>query len=219
MPAKDSLAARPMAFLSDVHGNLRALNAVLEDLERREISAIFVAGDLLFGGDEPLEVWKRLREVDARCVRGLSDTALFMVDPNTLSPGNDEERSMADRFISTRKLLGDLVVERIRRMPERLRIPMVDGSEIVMVHGSPSDPSREITHDMEDREIAALIDDDPADIVVCGGSHVPFRRELEGVFVVNVGSVGAAPEGRTAHYTILTPHLDRTDITQEWTEY
>ncbi|TNF62381.1 MAG: hypothetical protein EP303_04125 [Deltaproteobacteria bacterium] len=78
--------------------------------------------------------------------------------------------------------------ERLRRLPERERIPLVDGREILMVHGSPADNNREISHDLSDDEILALLDDDPADIIVCGSTHVPFQRTVEEYHVVNVGS-------------------------------
>jgi predicted phosphodiesterase len=55
--------------------------------------------------------------------------------------------------------------------------------------------------------------------VVCGASHVPFERQLGDVRVVNVGSVGAAPEGRFAHYTILSPRMDGALIDQRVIEY
>lgn len=213
-------AVRPLAFLSDVHGNLPALEAVLAALGRRGITDIYVAGDLLLGGDEPLEVWRRLSQVDAKCVRGTSDTALVAIDPASLSPQSDRERERAERFGRTRACIGDLVVEQLRRLPETIRIPLVDGSEVVLVHGSPADPSSEITHDMSDEEILALVADDPADIVVCGGSHVPFERQLDGVYVVNVGTVGANPSGdRVADFTVLHPAMDGTRIEQAHVDY
>lgn len=208
-----------MALLADVHGNLPALEAVLEELATRPIHDIYVAGDLLYGGEEPLPVWRRLQEVKAQCVRGLSDTALATVDPESLEPGDDREALMAERFAETRRQLGDLVVERLRRFPESLRVPLVDGRELLIVHGSPADPSTEITPDMDDEEILALLGDDPADIVVCGGSHLAFQRQLDEVHVVGIGSVGAAPEGRVAHYAVLSPRLDGAEIAQLWVEY
>lgn len=208
-----------MAFLADIHGNLPALEAVLAELRSRGVKDIYVAGDLLYGGDQPLEVWKLLQEVKARCVRGLSDAALASVDPDSLDPADDDEARMADKFRETRRQLGDLVVERLRRLPETLRVPLVDGRELLMVHGSPSDPGTEITHDMEDEELLARLADDPADLVVCGGNHVPFHRQVDEVELVSVGSVGAAPEGRVAHFAIVSPRLDGADVSQLWTEY
>ena len=51
---------------------------------------------------------------------------------------------------------------------------------------------------MTDDEIDALLGDEPGDVVVCGMSHVPFHREVGGVQIVNVGSIGEAPDGLEA---------------------
>ena len=211
--------ATPVAFLSDVHGNLAALDAVLAELERLGVKQIYVAGDLLLGGEEPLEVWQRLQALGATCTRGPSDLALAAVDPGSLVPIDDGQRRQARLFAKTRAAIGDLVAERLRRLPQRQRIPLIDGREVLMVHGSPADDDREISHDLSDEEILDLIDDDPADIIVCGATHVPFQRTVDDYHVVNVGSVGAAPEGKVAHYTVLTPRLSGADILQDWVSY
>jgi predicted phosphodiesterase len=212
-------AAGPIAFLSDVHGNLTALDVVLTELERLGVKRIYVAGDLLLGGDEPLEVWHRLQEVGAICTRGPSDMALGSVDPSSLVPIDGEQRKQARLFGDTRAAIGDLVAERLRRLPEQQRIPLIDGREVLMVHGSPADSHREIGHDLTDDEILALLDDDPADIIICGSTHVPFQRAVAEYHVVNVGSVGAAPEGQIAHYTVLTPTMSSAEILQDWISY
>lgn len=209
----------PIAFLSDVHGNLGAFEAVLSELDRLEVKRIHVAGDLLLGGDEPLAVWHRLQELGAVCTRGLTDMALGSVDPSTLLPLDDEQRRQARLFADTRAAIGDLVAERLRRLPEHLRIPLIDGREVLMVHGSPADNGREISHDLTDEEIFPLLADDPADIIVCGATHVPFQRTLGEYHVVNVGSVGAAPEAGVAHYTVLTPRMSGADVLQDWVRY
>ena len=70
-----------------------------------------------------------------------------------------------------------------------------DGRELLLVHGSPADPSEALTHDMSDEEMLTLLGDDSADVVVCGMSHVPFDRVVADVRIINVGSVGEAPDG------------------------
>jgi predicted phosphodiesterase len=214
-----SPASGPIAFISDVHGRLDALDAVLEETGRRGVTRVYVAGDLLTGGPDPLGVWRRLSEIKALCVRGVSDSALCSVDTSKLVPLNEREREKLDQFLWTRKAVGELVLESLRRLPLSLRVPLIDGSEVVVVHGSPGDPLQEISQDMDDDEVLALVADDPADVVVCGASHVPFQRALDGVHVVNVGSVGAAPEGRVAHYTILTPTPGLRTVEQNWVDY
>jgi predicted phosphodiesterase len=197
-------AAGPIAFLSDVHGNLMALEVVLAELERLDVKRVYVAGDLLLG---------------AICTRGPSDLALGSVDPGSLVPIDEEQRRQARLFAETRAAIGDLVAERLRRLPEQQRIPLVDGREVLMVHGSPADNNREIGHDLSDDEVLALLNDDPADIIVCGSTHVPFQRAVEEYHIVNVGSVGAAPEGPIAHYTVVTPRMSSADILQDWISY
>lgn len=210
---------KPIAFLSDVHGNLPALEAVLSELDSDDVTQVMVAGDLLLGGAEPLQVWRRLTGIGARCVTGPSDVALVSIDPANLEPAGDEERSKAQAFADARAQIGDLVTEQLRRLPDKLRFPLIDGGEVVMVHGSPRDPTEEISHEMSDDEVLLQIDGDPADIVICGATHVPFERRIDDVWVVNVGSVGEAPEGRVAHYTVLTPRVEGHLIDQRWVEY
>src|SRR6478672_6527998 len=101
-------ASSPMAFLSDVHGNLPALEAVLADLKRLTITDIFVAGDLLLGGDQPLQVWQRLQTIGARSVRGTSDVALATIDPAALRPDSADEAQLAERFAATRRAVGEI---------------------------------------------------------------------------------------------------------------
>lgn len=210
---------RPIAFLSDVHGNLDALEAVLAELDRRDVATIIVAGDHVLGGAHPLETYRRLVQKGARLVRGLSDTALAMVAPEKLAPKTDEEREKAAAFARTRDALGDLVIEQLRRLPDRLRIPLIDGREVLVVHGSPLDATRDVTFDMTDEEVSFLMDDDPADIVVCGASHVPFRIELDDRLVLGLGSVGASPDGRVAHFMILTPAMSEAHVLQDYVRY
>jgi predicted phosphodiesterase len=211
-------ATQPMAFLSDVHGNLRALEAVLGELHRRAIVDVFVAGDLLLGGEHPLEVWQRLQTLGAHCIRGTSDVALATIDPAKLRPSTTEEATMAARFATTRRAVGDLILRRLAELPDRIRIPMVDGRELLVVHGSPSDPFESIGHELDDDSIRELLADDPADIVVCGATHVPFSRTVDDIEVINVGSVGSAPEGGVAHFTLLFPKASGATIEQTWVE-
>jgi predicted phosphodiesterase len=189
--------------VSDIHGQLDALRAVLATAERRSFHKLLVAGDIVFPGPEPVETWRRLTAAGAVMVQGLTDKAVATLDPAGLHPRSDHERERIERMRSTRDALGDLILQRIRRLPTHTRIALEDGGELLLVHGSPADPAEALTHDMSDDEINALLGDDPADVVVCGASHVPFDRTVAGVRIVNVGSVGEAPGAgaRIAHAT------------------
>ena len=72
------------------------------------------------------------------------------------------------------------------------------------MHGSPADPTEPFDIGMTDEEMLALLGDEPGDIIICGGSHVPFDRVVADVRIVNVGSVGEAPSGDHAAAAIVT---------------
>ena len=189
--------------ISDIHGHAKALDRVLAVGRAQECTKILVAGDLCFPGPEPLITWKLLMASRAQCVQGVSDRALARIDPDRLNPTNDLERERVERLRSIRQELGEVILARLDRLPPTFRMATEDGGEILLVHGSPEDPTVSMTEDMTDAELSALLGDDPADVVVCGGSHSPFDRVLGTTRIVNVGSVGEAPAG-FAHATIMT---------------
>lgn len=211
--------ARPIGLISDVHGNLDALRAVLDELRRHDVGLVLAAGDHVLGGPAPLETWRALVAIEARCVRGLSDRALVEVDPDDLEASSPQEGERLEAFRKTRQALGDLVIEQLRRLPDQLRVPLIDGSEVLLVHGSPADPTLEIGHDLSEEELRERLADDPADVVVCGSTHVPFLWDVGPHRVINVGSVGAAPEGRVAHFGLLRPAMSGPQLSLGHVQY
>ncbi|HLV66757.1 MAG TPA: metallophosphoesterase family protein [Polyangiaceae bacterium] len=195
-----------MRFLcvSDIHGHARAFDAVIEEARAYGFDQIIACGDLVFPGPEPLEVWKTLVKHRALCVQGTSDRALAQIDPSRLSATTEYERERIERFRSVQNELGELIVARLGKLPTLARLPLESGDTLLAVHGSPADVSEPFTIDMTDDELIALLGDEPGDLIVCGGSHVPFDRQVADVRIVNVGSVGEAPGGGHAHATIVT---------------
>ena len=111
--------------------------------------------------------------------------------------------------------LGDLILQRLRRLPSIARLPLESGHEMVITHGSPADPTVSMTADLTDDELITLLGDDPADLVICGGDHVPFQRIVADVRIVGVGSVGEAPVGNVAYATLVTSTPTQTSIEQK----
>lgn len=194
-----------MRFLcvSDIHGHAAALRRVLEDAEARGFHQLVVCGDSLFPGPAPLETWKLLIERRALCVQGLSDRALYEVNPNKLKATTPEQQARIQRLEQVQRELGELIIARLGKLPTSARLPLESGEEALVVHGSPADPTEAMSADMEDDELSALMGSDPADIVICGASHVPFGRQVGDVKIVNVGSVGESPAAGFAHATII----------------
>jgi predicted phosphodiesterase len=194
-----------MRFLciSDIHGHAAALRRVLEEAEAREFHQLVVCGDSLFPGPAPLETWKLLVERHALCVQGLSDRALYEIDPNKLKATTPDEQARIRRLRDVQREVGDLIIARLGKLPTVARLPLESGQEAIVVHGSPIDPTEPMCPDMEDAELRALMGSDPADLVVCGASHVPFFRMVDDVRIVSVGSVGESPTTGYAHATII----------------
>ena len=194
-----------MRFLcvSDIHGHADALRAVMREADAHGWDQLVACGDHLFPGPAPLETWKLLVEHRALCVQGIGDRALARLNPDKLSATNAAERQRLERLRQIHVELGALIVARLNKMPTIARLPLENGTEMVVVHGSPADATESFTPDMTDEEIGALIGDDPADIVICGGSHIPFQRQIDHIRVVGVGSVGEAPGGGYAHGVIV----------------
>jgi predicted phosphodiesterase len=189
--------------IADIHGHAERLRQVLAFGKAQGCTLVLAAGDLCFPGPEPLETWKLLMGVRAHCVQGVSDLALAALDPDDLPARDDEHVERIERLRKTQEELGEVILARLHRLPTTFRMSMEDGGELLLVHGCPVDPMTSITHDMGDDEVLALLGDESADVVVCGGSHVPFERYVEPTRIVAVGSVGESPTPQVAHAAIL----------------
>jgi predicted phosphodiesterase len=195
-----------MRFLcvSDIHGHAAALRAVMREAEALGYDQLIACGDLCFPGPEPLEVWKLLVQARALCTQGVGDRGLAAIDPEKLSATPEAERARRERLRGAPRELGDIIVARLGQLPPIARLPIESGHTLLVVHGSPGDPTEPFDINMTDEEMLAMLGDEPGDIIVCGGSHVPFDRTVADVRIVNVGSVGEAPSGDHAAATIIT---------------
>jgi predicted phosphodiesterase len=178
-----SIHDHPMAVLSDIHGNRWALEAVLEDIEKRGIAAVFNLGDGLYGPLDPAGTADVLLSLDARTVSGNEDR--IILDETEPSPTLDHVRgALSERH---RAFLGEL-----------RRIDSVDG-EILLFHGTPTEDTEYLLHEVKPdglcRRGEAAIQERtgawPERLLLCGHDHLPGVRRLEnGQVVVNPGSVG-----------------------------
>ncbi len=182
--------------VSDIHGRLDALAAVLATAERRNIHKLLVAGDIVFPGPDALEVWRRLQAAGAVMVAGLTDEALARIDPDDVVAKTADEESRLQMMRDVQLELGELVLQQLRCLPREVRFPLEDGGELLLVHASPASPYDALSHDLSEDELGALMGDEGADVIVCGMSHVPFVVEIGTQRIVNLGSVGDAPDGR-----------------------
>ena len=186
-----------MRFLcvSDIHGHAEALTRVIAEGKSVGFDQLVACGDHLFPGPDPLETWKLLTSHRALCVQGISDRAVAELDPQKLQPETAEQQKRLTRLLEFHRELGELIIARLRKLPRLVRLPLENGTEMVIVHGAPADPSEALSSAMTDEEMFALMANESADLVVCGASHELFQRQLEGTRVLSVGSVGQSPGG------------------------
>ena len=178
-----------LGLLYDVHGNLPALEAVLADAH--DADSWVLGGDYALFGAWPLETVERLRELDARWIRGNGERW-------TASPGDAPEpvRGAIERC---RELLGDPLVAELAALPESLA-----GEGVVFCHGSPiSDVESFLPEPAPGEE--RLMGEVAGGRLVFGHTHLPFARTGPGgVELVNPGSVGMPMDGdHRAAYAVV----------------
>jgi predicted phosphodiesterase len=184
-----------LAVVSDIHGNLTALEAVIRDLERRGVDQVAHGGDLCLMGSSPAAVVDRIRELGWHGVIGNADELLWR--PETRA----EQRERAPRLAvwldvlfdhyapHTRELLGDERIAWLRELPERLEL-----GPLSVVHAAPGDLWRAPMPDADDGALMAIYGDmRPA--VAYGHIHRPYIRRVRDLTVVNCGSVGLPWDG------------------------
>lgn len=184
-----------IAIVSDIHGNLPALEAVLADLEQIRPDAVLHGGDLALGGPHPVEVVDRVRELGWASVIGNTDEALAE-DPKTL-----EKKGVfiAQAAARTREMIGPDRVKWLAGLPLEQR-----GDGIAVVHATPGDCWTIVTHDGPDDELGATFSPLGAPMAVYGHIHHPYVRRVGALTVVNSGSVSLSLDGDVrATYVVI----------------
>jgi predicted phosphodiesterase len=176
----------PIAVISDVHGNRWALEAVLEDIERRAIRRILNLGDSLYGPLDPRGTAELLRGRTAVNVRGNQDRVL-------IAPPAHEARTPTLNFV-----LDQLRPEDFVWLMSHEKAP-VEMGDLVLCHGTLGQDDRYLIEEISEEgvgvksAVALAIELAAAHghIVFCGHSHVPRLVLLPSRgYVVNPGSVG-----------------------------
>jgi len=173
-----------VAALYDVHGNLPALEAVLEEAADYRPDLIIFGGDVA-SGLLPVETLDLLMTLeDVRFVRGNADRALVeMYDQERKSDG------LADEWVVAQ------ITPRHRDFLDAFETKVVaDGT--LYCHATPHDDEPIFTRLSLDERVRRLIGYVEHDLVVCGHTHMQFDRTVYGIRVVNAGSVGM-PYGTT----------------------
>jgi predicted phosphodiesterase len=183
-----------LAIVSDIHGNLMALDAVITDIETQGIDEIWCGGDVAWGGPWPSECIARVREAGWPTVRGNTDVWLTG-DPQTFT--EEEDRLELKRLADAHGIDEDDALW-------LLNLPLGHSGKgsMLLVHGTPDSPLEGPMPDAPAGEFAPY--QGRADIVIYGHVHRAFVRRLaDGTLVCNTGSVGLPMDGSTACYLLV----------------
>ena len=198
------------AVISDVHGNLEALEAVLDRIDADEV---FCLGDLVDYGAQPNEVIGVVKKRGVACVLGNHDQAALDGDTSMFNP------RAAMSSVWTRRVLTDESSDYLRSLPQELR-PELE-VETYFTHGSPDDRLWEYvdprTHsDLFGHYLGRL----RVRLIGLGHTHVPYVWKEGGGSVFNPGSVGQPRDGdRRASFAEVTVRGEEAAVEVRRVEY
>lgn len=186
-----------ITIFGDIHANLPALEAVLADMDSRDLDNRFCLGDLVGYGTFPNEVIAAIRERDVPTIMGNYDQGVGNSSDDcgcaytSASAAALGKRSIAwsneHTTAGNKAYLRQLVTQ----------IPLQFGDlRVLLVHGSPRRVNEYLYQDRPDSSLERLLDMAEADVLVCGHTHIPYHRVLPSSrHVVNAGSVGKPKDG------------------------
>ena len=210
-----------VAVITDIHGNLPALQASLARIEALGIERIYCGGDLVGYGPHPNEVCTLIRERGIPTIYGNYDYAI----------GREEEDCGCAYVTQHDRDLGQLSVawtlahtdqaakDFMRELPFDLRFA-VGETPVHLVHGSPRKVNEYLFEDKPARLYERLAAAEEARALVFGHTHKPWVHEYGGVLFVNCGSVGKPKdEDPRAGFAVLRPGGETVEATIERVDY
>lgn len=200
------IVAYRAVFMSDIHGNLPALEAVRRSLPEHD--AVYVAGDLCLEGPCPAEVLDLVTESGWTCVMGNTDRDL-------VSPPGPTDGFNNGRLHWSRRQLGDERLQRLGALPFSVTCTPGEGDGVLVVHANPLNMDEHLPPTLSAAELEPYLRGVETEIVVFGHLHTPYIRPVNGKVLVDVSSVGHPKDrDRRAAYTIMTWDGDRRSIEQ-----
>lgn len=200
-----------VAVIADIHANLSALDAVIDDLRTITPDFVIHGGDLVSGGPRPAEVIDRIREMNWPGVYGNTDEMLWA--PHRVSETLQAAHLLGIRDLllghtipATLDLIGDERLAWLRTLPLRW-----SGYELTVVHAGPDDAWRMVPANASDEDMERVYAVLGSALVLYGHIHVPFVRRLATFTLVNAGAVSQSFDGDPRAAYAVVDH-DRIEI-------
>jgi predicted phosphodiesterase len=196
-----------IAIISDIHGNVHALDAVLADIAQVGVDQIIVNGDLVNRGPSNVAVMERLAGDEFIITLGNHDALMvnwYDQDKNIPAEWFTDPFWNATKW-SVAQLHNAGYLERLRTFPLTHEIAIPDSPKVLISHGSPRHYREGYGPFLAADAYFEIIEAFPADIYIGSHTHRPDEREIAGKTFLNSGSVGAPFNGNTrAQYLLLT---------------
>jgi len=207
-----------VAVLSDVHGNLAALEAVRKAIKKEKPDAVIVAGDHVMNGPDPAGVVDALRDMEASgatIVQGNTDVAVADFDYAAAFPWFTD--GVPDTIVAAAEwahdTLGDDKLGWLRRLPSERRL-MLDDTMVLACHASPGSQTQGFDAQLDPSVMLERISRTDARIICCGHTHIPEVRDLGWKIIVNDGSAGYVFDGDpTASWALV--EIDGEEVRTE----
>jgi len=187
----DALMNMVIALIADIHGNLAALDAVLDTLKAETPDQIICLGDVSATGPQPREVLHRLRKLGCPVVMGNADAELLDVAPAD-SETDEESRRIADISRWCAAQLDDADRVFLASFQPTVEISLGEDRSLLCCHGSPRSYDDVIVATIPDDELDTMIAGHEATVIAGGHTHIRMLRPHRGREIVNPGSVGLA---------------------------
>ena len=203
-----------VALISDIHANLPALEAVLNDIGLRNVDATYHLGDLVGYAPWPNEVVERIVREGIPGVAGNYDSTVATDYKHCGCRYEDPKQEELSHvsYAWTREHVTPQTKRALGALPFRIDLrPLgghIAGPTLTLIHGNQTLNTVYVTEDRPDdflRKMATGVGGRSGDVVAYGHTHLPYHRVIDGVHFVNTGSVGRPKDGDPrAGYVVLT---------------
>ena len=192
-----------VGLISDIHGNLPALQAVLAHARSQSVQSIWNLGDSVGYGANPDQVIRTLQKENVISILGNFDRrALRFPNKKTVWRGKKRPEVFLSIYWAYENISKPSKIY-LQSLPENLRLRMGQ-KRILLTHGSPASRKEGLTLDTPARRLVELHSKSKAELVCCGHSHQAFYRKLRKGAFLNPGSVGCQRDGDPrASYAII----------------
>jgi putative phosphoesterase len=204
-----------LAFISDIHGNSVALEAVLEDIEKKSVDEIYVLGDLCYRGPDPKACLDRVRALDTKVIKGNADEWVVRGVGQGEVPDHVLEMMSRERDWTVSRLEQE-DIDYLEQLPVELHLT-VEGVKIHAFHATPDSLFEIVMPGADDGTLKEkLMSAADVDVYICAHIHKPFIRYFEGKTLLNIGSVGLPFDGMTkSSYAIVEVSAGRISTSIE----